>query len=158
KAGLRRAVEEFVERRATEAFGQPFARASPGETTTQIGARISAFIRDNPAAFAYIGRSLLEGDAAGLELSHRPIRLARAQVDRLHAAKLLRSDLDRDWAALHVVLIDVGAYLLEAGVSRYLGEPLRSERSLARMERATAALFLHGIFRPETRRRRPNTA
>lgn len=154
KAGLRRAVEDFVTRRAIEAFGQPVADPSPVETTTHLAGRISAFIRDNPAAFAYVGRSLLEGDAAGLALFERLMRLARAQVDRLQAAGLLRSDLDLEWTALHVVLIDVGAYLLEAGLGRYLGAPLRTEKSLARMERATAALFLHGVFRADTRARR----
>ena len=60
---------------------------------------------------------------------------------------MLRADLDPEWTALHVVLIDLGAYLLEAGVSRFLGESLRSERSLARMERATVELFVKGVFR-----------
>jgi len=158
KAGLRRAVEEFVSRRAIETFGQPFVDPSPVETTMQLAGRISAFIRDNPAAFAFIGRSLLEGDAAGLALFERLMGLARAQVDRLHAAGLLRPDLDLEWTALHVVLIDVGAYLLEAGLGRYLGAPLRTEQSLARMERATAALFLRGVFRAGTPGKRAGSA
>lgn len=148
KAGLRRAVEDFVTRRAVETFGQPYADPSPVETTSQLAARISAFIRDNPAAFSFIGRSLLEGDAAGVALFDRLMALARAQVDRLQAAGLLRSGLDLEWTALHVVLIDVGAHLFEAALGRYLGQALRTERGLARMEGATAALFLHGIFRP----------
>jgi AcrR family transcriptional regulator len=154
KEGLRRAVERFVVQQATEAFGQPIAGGSPAETSTEIGGKISAFIRANPAMFAYIGRSLLEGDAAGLELCGGLLELARAQVDRLAREGLLRSDVDLEWVALHVVLIDVGAYLLEPGVSRYLGQPLLSEPGLERMERATAALFLKGIFRSGKPRRR----
>jgi AcrR family transcriptional regulator len=149
KAGLRRAVEEFVTRRAIEALGNLVPDGSPAETTTRIAHRISAFIRENPAAFAYIGRSLLEGDAAGVALFESLLGVARAQIDRFRDAGLLRADLDLDWTVLHVVLIDVGAYLLEAGLVRYLGESPRSERGLERMERATAALFLRGIFRPD---------
>ncbi len=147
KARLRHAVEEFVTRRAVEALGDLFPDGSPAETTTRIAHRISAFIRENPAAFAYIGRSLLEGDATGVALFESLLGVARAQIDRFRDAGLLRPDLDLDWTVLHVVLIDVGAYLLEAGLVRYLGEPLRGERGLERMERATAALFLRGIFR-----------
>ena len=151
KARLRQAVEDYVVRRAIEAFGQPTGAGSAIESNVEMSARISAFIRANPAVFAYVGRSILEGDAAGLELFERFLALARAQLDRLVAGGFLRSGLDRDWTALHVVLIDVGAYLLEPALSRYLGEPLLSERGLKRMEQATEALFLKGIYRPEER-------
>jgi AcrR family transcriptional regulator len=154
KEGLRRAVEDFVVREATEAFGQPIAGDSATEASTRIASRISAFIRTHPAMFAYVGRSLLEGDATGLELCARLLVLARAQVDRLAGQGLFRADLDLDWTALHVVLIDVGAYLLEPGVSRYLGAPLLGEAGLARMEKATTALFLKGIYRPAKTARR----
>jgi TetR/AcrR family transcriptional regulator, regulator of cefoperazone and chloramphenicol sensitivity len=153
KARLRRAVEEFVTRRATESFGRPIGGDSPSESSTRIGARISAFIRENPAAFTYIGRSLLEADAAALELLDRLLVLARAQLERLVAAGLLRPDVDLEWTALHVILIDVGAYLLEPALGRYLGESLLGEKGLKRMERATEALFLKGIYRLQGRRR-----
>jgi AcrR family transcriptional regulator len=154
KEGLRRAVEEFVVQRATETFGQPIVAESPAEIGTKIGSQISAFIRANPAMFAYVGRSLLEGDPAGLDLFAGLLRLGRAQVELLARDGLLRSDLDLDWTVLHVILIDVGAYLLEPGVSRYLGRSLLTEASLERMEKATAALFLEGVFRAKRRPRR----
>ena len=129
-----------------------FSSMLPCETTTQIAGKISAFIRDNPGAFSYIGRSLLEGDAAGVALFERLLDLGRAQIDRFRDAGLLRADLDLDWTVLQVLLIDVGAYLLESGLVRYPGEPLRSGRGLDRMERANAALFLKGIFRQDEER------
>ena len=147
KAGLRRAVEDLVARRALEAFGHPFDERSIAALSSRISTKISDFIRENPDVFGYIGRSLLEGDRAGIALFEGFLRLARTQIDRLRTTRLLRADLDPDWTALHLVLIDLGAYLLEAGVSRFLGESLRSERALARMERATAQLFVKGVFR-----------
>src|SRR2546423_3181086 len=150
KAGLRKAVEEFVFRGAFESFGQPVGGAPPAESSAQIGSKISAFIRENPAIFAYIGRSLLEADDAGLQLFDGLLTLARTQLDRMAANGLLRTDVDRLWAALHVILIDIAAYLLEPAVSRYLGEPLLSEKGLRRMQRATEDLFLKGIYLPET--------
>ena len=151
KAGLRRAVEDLVARRALEAFGHPFDERSIAALSSRISTKISDFIRENPDVFGYIGRSLLEGDRAGIALFEGFLRLARTQIDRLRTTRLLRADLDPDWTALHLVLIDLGAYLLEAGVSRFLGESLRSERGLARMERATVQLFAQGVFRPSAR-------
>jgi len=147
KAGLRRAVEDLVAQRAVEAFGQQFDERSVAELSSRISAKISDFIRENPDVFAYIGRSLLEGDRAGIALFEGFLRLARTQIDRLRATRLLRADLDPEWTALHLVLIDLGAYLLEAGINRFLGESLRSEHALARMERATVQLFVQGVFR-----------
>ena len=151
KAGLRHAVEDLVAQRAVEAFGQRFDERSVAELSSRISAKISDFIRENPDVFAYIGRSLLEGDRAGIALFEGFLRLARTQIDRLRATRLLRADLDPEWTALHLVLIDLGAYLLEAGVSRFLGESLRSEHALARMERATVQLFVQGVFRAGAR-------
>jgi AcrR family transcriptional regulator len=147
KAGLRRTVEDFVAGRAREAFSERFDQRSVEELSSRISAKISEFIRENPDVFAYIGRSILEGDPAGVALFEGFLRLARAQIDRLQSTRLLRPDLDPEWTALHVVLIDLGAYLLEAGVSRFLGESLRSEPALARMEHATVQLFVQGVFR-----------
>ena len=155
KAGLRRAVDEFVIGRAVESFGQPIGGNTPAESSVRVGARISAFVRANPIMFAYIGRSLLEADAAAVQLFERLLDVARAELDRLAAAGLLRADLDREWAALHVILIDVGAFLLEPALARHLGGSLLSEKGLLRMEKATEALFLKGIYRRATRRRSP---
>src|SRR5262249_50213203 len=137
--------------RAVEAFGQQFDERSVAELSSRISAKISDFIRENPDVFAYIGRSLLGGDRAGIALFGGFLRLARPQLERLRAPRPPRADLGSEWTALHLVLIDLGAYLLEAGVSRFLGESLRSDRGLARMERATVQLFVQGVFRADAR-------
>lgn len=152
KAKLRRAVDELVALRTTEAFADVVVGARAAESAESVGARISAFIRANPAIFTYVGRSLLEGDAPGRALLGHLLDLARAQLDRLAADGLLRPGVDLEWTALHVILIDVGAFLLERPLTRYLGQSLRSTEGLARMEKATAALFLHGIYRARHRR------
>ena len=154
KARLRQAVDAFVARRTTEAFADLVGGDGAADSAGRLGARISAFIRANPAVFAYVGRSILEGDPPGVALLEHLLALARAQLERLAADDLLRPGLDVQWAALHVVLIDVGAFLLAQPLGRYLGAELTSPEGLARMERATAALFLEGIYRPRRERRR----
>jgi AcrR family transcriptional regulator len=147
KARLRRAVEASVIRRATEVFGSPIGGETPSENTARMGSRLSEFVRDNPALFAYIGRSLLEGDASGFALFEALFRLVRAQADSVAEASFLRPDVDRDWSALHLILIDIGTYLFEAAVTRCLGESPLSEPGLDRMRRATETLFLRGVYR-----------
>ncbi len=155
KAKLREAVDEFVTRRASEAFGEVIGGGSPYEIAMELGVRITEFIRSNPSMFTYIGRSLLEGDKAGLDLFNLLATLARAQLDRLAADGLLRSDLDVDWTALHLIIINVGAYLLEPAVSHHLKQPLFSEAGLERFRVATTDLFLRGLYRSPGSDRNP---
>jgi len=155
KARLRRAVDEFVIRRALEAFGIPISGGPPRAIALQLGSRIAEFIRANPDVFAYIGRSLLEADKPGLDLLERLLVLARAQLEGLAGEGLLRPDLDFDWTALQVILIDIAAFLLEPALTRYLGAPLLSDAGLERMRKATTDLFLKGIYRSATSGRRP---
>ena len=155
KARLRSAVDDFVIRRALEAFGTPVSGGPPQEIALQLGSRIAEFIRANPDVFAYIGRSLLEADKPGLDLLEHLLVLAHAQLERLAGEGLLRSDIDFNWAALHVILIDIAAFLLEPALTRYLGEPLLSDAGLERMRKATTDLFLKGIYRSETSGRPP---
>ena len=138
-------------RRAVESFGDLIVEGSPEENARKLGSRIAAFIRANPAVFAYIGRSLLEADAPGRELFDRLLLVARAQLDRLLAKRLLRKELDLEWAALHLILINVGAFLLAPTLERYLGTSLLGDTGMGRMEKATTDLFLKGIYRQRTR-------
>src|SRR5207244_9136339 len=108
KAGRRRAVDACVMRRAVESFGDLITEGSPEENARKLGSRIAAFIRANPAVFAYIGRSLLEADAPGRELFDRLLLVARARLDRLFGERLLRKALDRELEGLFLFLIQVG--------------------------------------------------
>ena len=135
-------VTDTVGAAANQVYGLNVNKASPGVTL-----RSSA----NPAVFAYIGRSLLEADAPGRELFDRLLLVARAQLDRLFTKRLLRKDLDLEWAALHLILINVGAFLLAPTLERYLGTSLLGDTGMGRMEKATTDLFLKGIYRQRTR-------
>src|SRR2546426_2236461 len=101
KARLRSAVDDFVIRRALEAFGTPVSGGPPREIALQLGSRIAEVIRANPDVFAYIGRSLLEADKPGLDLVEHLLVLAHAQLERLAGGGLPRADLHLDLAALH---------------------------------------------------------
>src|SRR2546428_13872074 len=75
KARLRSAVDDFVIRRALEAFGTPVSGGPPQEIALQLGSRIAEFIRADPDVFAYIGRSLLEAGQTGPRLPEHLIVL-----------------------------------------------------------------------------------
>src|SRR5438034_2257948 len=78
KARLRRAVDEFVIRRALEAFGIPISGGPPRAIALQLGSRIAEFIRANPDVFAYMvdrsSRRISPGSTSSSACSCSPAR------------------------------------------------------------------------------------
>ena len=163
KAELRRAVNEFVVRRIAEAVPPVSGAGSPPQVAAEIGRLITELFRGSPELFAYIRRSLLEGDATGLALFDGVVHLVHGRLQELDADGALRPGLDLQWAALHIVLLDAGALMLETAVNRQLDAPLLSDAGLERWSAATTALLTDGIFRaapaarPTTRQREGET-
>jgi AcrR family transcriptional regulator len=155
KAELRRALDAFVVRRVSTSIPLPSGDGPPAKVARQIGDAVTELIRSNPLLFAYVRRSLIEGDEAGLQLFDAMVRLTRSRLEKLDQAGALRVGVDLGWAALHIVLFDAGALLLETAVNRHLEAPLLSDAGLARWGAATTALLTQGIFR--SGRRRPRT-
>jgi len=147
KEGLRAAVDAFVLERASEAVTDAVRRGSAAEVAGGFAERIAEFIRASPDLVAYARRALLEGDPSGLALFDSLVELARSELRHLTAEGLLRSDLDLDWAALHIVLLSVAPVLLEAAVDRHLDQPFQSEDGMTRWRDATSMLFSKGVYR-----------
>jgi hypothetical protein len=73
------------------------------------------------------------------------------QLADLKRRRMLRADLDLEWAALHTVLINLGTVILEPGISRQLGRPFLTKRQINRWKEATTALFVAGELQLEQR-------
>jgi hypothetical protein len=58
----------------------------------------------------------------------------------------LRGGVDRRWAALHVVIFNLGTALLEPAINRHLERPLLTADELERWNVATTELFRSGLF------------
>lgn len=146
KAGLREAVDAYVASVATEAFVGVDAQEL-ADPVRELGERINSVVRDHPTALRYVARSVAEGDEAALRLFDTFFALAREQWSRLAEAGRLHAEVDLDWAALHVVVFNLGTVLFEEAVSRALGEASADPEELERCNAATCDLFQRGVFR-----------
>ncbi len=151
KADLERAVNEYVLRIAAEAY-QGFEGATAGASTEEllaaIGDFITAFVRDHRPTLLYVIRSAALGEEAGLGIFDAFVAIAAAQVERLAAEGALREDVDRLWAALHVVIFNLGTVMLEPAIERHLPAPLRDTDQLKRWNEATTRLISRGVVKP----------
>jgi TetR/AcrR family transcriptional regulator, regulator of cefoperazone and chloramphenicol sensitivity len=149
KEDLRRAVDEYVMRLGTDALGIGEDPSSDGDTVQFIGDRITAWMRDHYLALLYVVRSAAEGDSSGLAIFDSLVAVGDTHIEYLGALGLLRDDLDRRWAVLQVIVMNLATALLEPAISRHLDAPLRSPAQLERWNRACTELFRHGLFQPQ---------
>ena len=147
KTALREAVDEHVIELAVDAVGDlPITTGS--ETDLQeIDDRIAAFVHEHPAVLRYVARSAAEGDEAALKIFDAFVGIVAAQLQRLAEEDCLHPDLDLSWAALHVLVLNLGTVLLRAAVDRHLPEPFFSEEGLRRWNAASGSLFRRGVYR-----------
>lgn len=148
KDALRKAVDDYVARVGADALGSNAVVADGGDLVKEIGDRITAWMREHHLALLYVIRSAAEGDRAALKIFDSFVEVGDAQIDRLAGKGVLRQDLDRRWAVLHVVIMNLATALLEPAINRHLERPLRDPDQLERWNRASTELFRSGLFRP----------
>lgn len=156
KAGLRKAVNEYVLAVVSDAFSDLSTAPPSRQLFEDIAQRITDVVKEHQLALLYVARSATEGDEDALQLFDAFVALARSHFQRFADAGLVREGADLLWASLHLVLLDFGAVLLEQAVNRHLPRPF--DQSLDDWHRASTDLFARGVFDfDETRPKKRST-
>lgn len=149
KAGLREAVNDHVVALASEAFGDLPVDGDPTQIQRQMGDRVTAFVRDQSRALRYVARAVADRDEGALRIFDAFVALSAAQWKRFDEHGLLRPDADSDWAALHVVVLNLATVLMREAIERHLPAPFTDPDELERWNQASNALFQHGLYRAQ---------
>ncbi len=148
KAGLRAAVDEYVIAIAIETFADLVREGEDGEAWAAMGDTTTAWVRDNAVAIRYVARALAEGDPAAARIFDTLVEIARTRwLDPLARKGALLDDVDRDWAAVHVIAFNLASVLLEPAISRQLPAPFFTPAQLQRWNTATTQLYRRGLTR-----------
>ncbi len=148
KAGLRDAINDHVVAVAVEAFNDLPTDGDPTLIQQQLGDRVTAFVRDNSPALRYVARAVADRDEGALRIFDAFVAISRAQWERLAEHGLLRPDASLEWAALHVVVLNLATVLMREAIERHLPAPFTDPEELDRWNQATNALFQRGLYRP----------
>jgi AcrR family transcriptional regulator len=145
KQGLRAAVDAAV----LERFETVLAAAVPeggGDPTAMVERLVGTVGRlvALPAVRGYLRRALLEPTGQS-DLPGRALALARRELDELVEAGVVRADVDREYAAVQLLMLTVGPLWLAPVLEPLMSEPLFSAEGIERRVRANVDLLLHGI-------------
>jgi AcrR family transcriptional regulator len=141
QSALRSAVNDYVVALLDEAFGVTLTGESGAEVEARLDERLTSFYAEYPVESRYLGRTLIDGGETATGLFTALMRLSSAQWQQLDDDGVVRPDVDRVWAALQVVIVNIGTVLLAPLIGEYLGAPLSQPESLSRWQRAQTALF-----------------
>ncbi|WP_167659901.1 TetR/AcrR family transcriptional regulator [Nocardia mangyaensis] len=148
KDNLRKAVNDYVTRVGAEAIGgRESGTATEAEPAQDIGNRLTAWLQEHRLSLLYVIRAAAEGDDSALQIFDTFVEMGDSQLGRLADEGLLRENLDRRWAVLHVIIMNLATAMLEPAINRYLEAPLRDAKQLERWNRASTEMFRSGFFR-----------
>ncbi|MBO2447826.1 TetR/AcrR family transcriptional regulator [Actinomadura barringtoniae] len=144
KSGLREAVDEYVIAVAVETFRDLVRDGAVAWDA--MGDTVTSWVGDNATAVRYLARGLAEGDEGAAKIFDALIEIAGTRwLDPLDRDGRLRTDTDRDWAAIHVVLFNLACVFFEPAISRHLPGPFFSPDQLQRWNTATTELYRRGL-------------
>jgi AcrR family transcriptional regulator len=161
KDGLRAAVDEAM----VERFSAGLARAAGGAPSDDLAAGVNAagvnaagvdaagvnaavaeVVGSVPHLAAYLRRSFIEDTPASRQLFARFLAIARAELDRLRRAGLVRPGADMRWAPYQLIFLIAGPLLLEPAIEDDLGTAVFAPHVIRRRSAANLALLAHGLF------------
>jgi AcrR family transcriptional regulator len=145
KAGLRKAVDEFVLSDARWTITD--LPETIDERAEEFARRMGEVIRDRPAAMLYLARAASDGDELGLATFKALVEFGVPQLRAMEKAGQLAPDLDLEWSALQLLLFNLATILFEPAITHALGEPLLSDEGRQRWNAAATSLFTRGFTR-----------
>jgi AcrR family transcriptional regulator len=148
KEALRDAVNDHVLSLAADAFAD--LPTDSADLLDELSRRVVAFLAEQPSAFSYMARSLSDHDPAALRLFDALVEISHAQWSRMAAEGRLHADADLKWAALQIVVLDLGTVLFQEAINRHLPQPFATPEGLERWRVATLGLLRRGLEHPDS--------
>ena len=150
KDGLRAAVDAEVLARFEAAADMSLGVTTSGVHVDELVARLVSNIGrvvSSPDLRSHLRRSLLEGGPSGDTIASRSFAIAAREIESLAAAGALRPGLDRQEAAVHLMVLLLGPLLLTPALEDELDDLPYSPAGLLRRTQATVDLLTGGILR-----------
>ena len=145
KAGLRKAVDEFVLADALATITD--LPDDLDERSVEFASRMGAVVRDRPEAVLYLARAASEGSELGLEAFKEIVEFGVPQFRAMEQRGQLSSDLDLEWAVIQLLVFQLSTVMFEPAISHALGQSLLSEAGRRRVNAAAMRLFTRGFTR-----------
>jgi len=145
KAGLIKAVDEYVLAQVLTVMSQPIPEAA--DSLAEVGHRVGKIISEQTDIADYVGRALIDGSPLGTSIFDALMGFGTARWHQRNERGELRPDLDLTWAAMNAMVLALGAVVLRTHIERQLPGPLTDPMQLVRWQESVNELLREGFFR-----------
>ena len=111
---------------------------------TEVGRRLVGIFVEQPHLIDFLSQSIVDKGDVGREMFHWLYGLSVAQGEMFAAKGMLAPNLDKVWAALHPLILRIGAFILSDFIDELLDEPFASRAGIERWENSVRQLIRHG--------------
>ncbi len=151
KAGLIKAVDDYVLDIVITPMSQPIEEGSATDSISEVGQRVNQIISEHPEVAAYLGRAVVDGSELGATVFDRLLEVGAARWQVRADTGEARPDIDVWWAATNSLVLALGAVSLRTHIERHLPEPFTAPEQLTRWQTSVDTLLREGLFPPPDR-------
>jgi AcrR family transcriptional regulator len=150
KAGLIRAVDDYVMSVVIAVVAQPVTVPHAKDSIADMGSRVTTLLLEHPDVVDYFGRALIDGSQLGITIWDTLSAFGTARWTARKEAGEARDDIDVTWAALNSLVLALGTLIVREHIERQIPGAFSSPEQLDRWQKSVNTLLREGLF-PQSR-------
>lgn len=148
KAGLVKAVDDYVMSVVIAVVAQPVAVPHAKDSIADMGSRVTTLLLEHPDVVDYFGRALIEGSQLGNTVWDTLSAFGTARWTARKENGEARDDIDVTWASLNSLVLAVGTLIVRGHIERQIPGAFTTPEQLDRWQQSVNSLLREGLFQP----------
>jgi len=146
KAGLIKAVDDYVMGVVIEMVSRPVAAPHAKDSISDMGNRITNLVIEHPDVVHYFGRALIDGSQLGITVWDTLAAFGTARWNARKESGEARGDIDVTWAALNSLVLALGTLIVREHIERQIPGAFTEPEQLDRWQHSVNTLLREGLF------------
>jgi AcrR family transcriptional regulator len=146
KAGLIKAVDDYVMGVVIAVVAQPVSVPHAKDSIADMGSRVTTLLLEHPEVVDYFGRALIDGSQLGNTIWDTLSAFGTARWTARKESGEARDDVDVTWASLNSLVLAVGTLIVRGHIERQIPGAFRSPEQLDRWQNSVNTLLREGLF------------
>jgi len=146
KAGLIKAVDDYVMGVVIAVVAQPVSVPHAKDSIADMGSRVTTLLLEHPEVVDYFGRALIDGSQLGITIWDTLSAFGTARWTARKESGEARDDIDVTWAALNSLVLALGTLIVRGHIERQIPGAFSSPEQLDRWQKSVNTLLREGLF------------
>lgn len=146
KAGLIKAVDDYVLGVVIDVVAQQPASVQPRDSIADMGSRVTTLLLEHPHVVDYFGRALIDGSQLGNTIWDTLYAFGTARWAARKERGEARDDIDVTWASVNSLVLAVGTLIVRGHIERQMPDAFTTPEQLDRWQNSVNTLLREGLY------------